>query len=97
VTIQQAGKLSAVIDVSTEAIMDANPPLPSELVAELSRPLRRRQAQQLAPATDVAPDPRIRAAFGILALAARQSGGTHSEWRARTDTYFQAHRPEAAD
>lgn len=97
VTIQQAQDLGAAIGVPAQTIMDANPPLPEDLVTELSRPLRRWQAQRSETTTQALTDPRIGAAFRIYALAARQSGGTGTRWRALADTYFQAALPETTD
>ncbi|MFE6868804.1 hypothetical protein ACFVFS_19865 [Kitasatospora sp. NPDC057692] len=89
-TPDQATKLAERLGRPADQLITANPALPHEVVHELNRPLRRAQVKALATQYDEAEhDARLRAAYGIFALAARQDGPAGPNWTARTDRYFE--------
>ncbi|MFF3597266.1 hypothetical protein [Kitasatospora indigofera] len=89
-TADQAALLSQHLDRPVGQLIAANPALPPAVVHELNRPLRRAQVKALAARYDEAEgDARLRAAYGIFALAARQEGTIGPNWAARTNRYFE--------
>ncbi|MEU8926207.1 hypothetical protein AB0D10_35640 [Kitasatospora sp. NPDC048545] len=89
-TPDQAATLADRLGQRAEQLIAANPALPHEVVHELNRPLRRAQVKALAARYNEAEhDARLRAAYGIFALAARQDGPARPNWTARTDRYFE--------
>ncbi len=91
-TAEQAQQLAAVLGLSADDVLAANPALPPPVVHELSRPPRRTQVRALAAQlSEDEQQARLRAAYGIFTLAARQDDRTHPDWVARTDHYFELH------
>ncbi|MER6396044.1 hypothetical protein ABT263_08255 [Kitasatospora sp. NPDC001603] len=89
-TADQAAALAERLGQPAGQLIAANPALPPDVVHELNRPLRRAQVKALAGRYDEAEhDARLRAAYGIFALAARQGGPAGPNWTARTDRYFE--------
>ncbi|MFF3990594.1 hypothetical protein ACFY0B_39290 [Streptomyces sp. NPDC001797] len=89
-TADQAEKLAVLLGLGMDEVLAANPALPSAVVTELNRPLRRSQVRALAARhLEGEHRARLRAAYGIVALAARQEDRTHTDWAARTDGYFE--------
>lgn len=89
-TADQAATLADRLDQSASQLLAANPALPPAIVHELNRPLRRKQVKALAAQHDETErDGRLRAAYGIYTLAARDDDRTRPNWMARTDRYFE--------
>jgi len=90
VTADQARQLSAEIGLAPEEVLAANPSLPTDLVARLDRPRRRAQVRELARRRRLSETEAWRAAaYGIWALAARQTGArADPAWDDRLDRYF---------
>ncbi|MCX4758594.1 hypothetical protein [Kitasatospora purpeofusca] len=89
-TTDQAAALAERLGQSAGQLIAANPALPPDVVHELNRPVRRAQVKALAARYDEAEQAaRLRAAYGIFALAARQEGPAGPNWTARTDRYFE--------
>jgi hypothetical protein len=90
VTAEQAETLAAVLTISVEDVLDANPAPPAEVVSLLDRPRRRPQVEALARRRGVSEiAARQSAAFGVWRLAARQVGDrSDPAWDARLDRYF---------
>ncbi|MFJ8076983.1 hypothetical protein ACIQ7Q_24325 [Streptomyces sp. NPDC096176] len=89
-TAEQAATLAALLGQPAARFLDANPTLPPTVVHELNRPLRRSQIKKLAAHYDETEHAaRLRAAYGIYALAARDDNRTEPNWTARTDRYFE--------
>ncbi|MFD3549358.1 hypothetical protein ACFWUW_27795 [Streptomyces sp. NPDC058655] len=89
-TAEQAATLAALHDQPADRFLDANPALPPTVVHELNRPLRRSQVKKLAAQYgETEHAARLRAAYGVYALAARDENRTQPNWTARTDRYFE--------
>ena len=89
-TADQAEKLAVLLGLFAQEVLAANPAPPPAVVHELNRPLRRRQLRALAARHfESEQQARLRAAYGILTLAARQADRTNTDWVARADTYFE--------
>ncbi|MGW8359238.1 hypothetical protein ACWGK1_01495 [Streptomyces wedmorensis] len=89
-TAEQAATLAALLGWPATRFLDANPALPPAVVHELNRPLRRSQVKKLAAQYDETERAaRLRAAYGIYTLAARDDNRTRPNWTARTDRYFE--------
>lgn len=89
-TADQAATLAEHVEQPARQLLAANPALPPPVVHELNRPLRRRQVKTLAVQHDETErDARLRAAYGIYTLAARDEDRTQPNWKARTDRYFE--------
>jgi hypothetical protein len=89
-TADQAVTLADRLDQPAGHLLAANPALPPAIVHELNRPLRREQVKALATEHDETErDTRLRAAYGIYTLAARDDNRTQPNWTARTDRYFE--------
>lgn len=89
-TADQAATLADRLDQPASQLLAANPALPPAVVHELNRPLRRKQVKALAAQHDEAErDARLRAAYGIYTLAARDEDRAQPNWKARTDRYFE--------
>ncbi|MFB7170648.1 hypothetical protein ACFCYM_07450 [Streptomyces sp. NPDC056254] len=89
-TAEQAATLAALLGQPAGRLLDANPAVPPSVVHELNRPLRRSQVRKLAAQHDETEhDARLRAAYGIYTLAARDDHRTQPNWIARTDRYFE--------
>ncbi|WP_439813266.1 hypothetical protein [Streptomyces sp. P9-2] len=89
-TADQAATLADRLEQPASQLLAANPALPPAVVHELNRPLRREQVKALAAQHDETErDARLRAAYGIYTLAARDEGRTQPNWTARTNRYFE--------
>ncbi|WP_328842912.1 hypothetical protein [Streptomyces sp. NBC_00258] len=89
-TADQAATLAERLGQSASQLLAANPALPPAVVHELNRPLRRKQVKALAAQHDETErEARLRAAYGIYTLAARDDDRTQPNWTARTDRYFE--------
>ncbi|MFJ2967600.1 hypothetical protein ACIPIC_35610 [Streptomyces collinus] len=89
-TADQAATLAERLEQPASRLLEANPALPSAVVHELNRPLRRKQVKALAAHHDETEhDARLRAAYGIYTLAARDEDRTQPNWTARTNRYFE--------
>ncbi|MFE9776492.1 hypothetical protein ACFYOV_33540 [Streptomyces sp. NPDC005931] len=89
-TADQAETLADSLGQPASRLLEANPALPSAVVHELNRPLRRKQVKALATQHDETErDARLRAAYGIYTLAARDDDRTQPNWTARTNRYFE--------
>ncbi|MFL1897555.1 hypothetical protein ACJWDR_00335 [Streptomyces tauricus] len=89
-TADQAATLAERLGQPAGRLLEANPALPPAVVHELNRPLRRKQVKALAVQHDETErDARLRAAYGIYTLAARDDDRTQPNWTARTDRYFE--------
>ncbi|WP_258311453.1 hypothetical protein [Streptomyces sp. NWU49] len=89
-TADQAATLAERLEQPASQLLAANPALPLAVVHELNRPLRRKQVKALAAQHDETErDARLRAAYGIYTLAARDDDRTQPSWKARTDRYFE--------
>jgi hypothetical protein len=89
-TADQAATLADRLEQSASHLLEANPTLPHAVVHELNRPLRRKQVKALAAQHDETErDARLRAAYGIYTLAARDDDRTQPNWTARTNRYFE--------
>lgn len=89
-TADQAATLAEHVERPASQLLAANPALPPAVVHELNRPLRRKQVKTLAAQHDETErDARLRAAYGIYTLAARDDDRTQLNWTARTDRYFE--------
>ncbi|MET8978962.1 hypothetical protein ABZX85_25415 [Streptomyces sp. NPDC004539] len=89
-TADQAATLADRLGQPASHLLAANPALPAAIVHELNRPLRRKQTKALAAQHDESEhDARLRAVYGIYALAARDDDRTRPNWTARTDRYFE--------
>jgi len=89
-TADQAATLAERLGQPASHLLAANPALPPDVVHELNRPLRRKQTKTLAAQHDESEhDARLRAAYGIYTLAARDDDRTRPNWTARTDRYFE--------
>ncbi|WP_326585384.1 hypothetical protein OG889_44750 [Streptomyces sp. NBC_00481] len=94
-TADQAATLAERVEQPASQLLAANPALPPAVVHELNRPLRRKQVKALAAQHDETErDARLRAAYGIYTLAARDDDRTQPNWKARTDRYFELRRGE---
>lgn len=92
VTVEQAAILASLTRSPAEALIEANPPLPEDLVSRLDRPAARALIRRLADQRHV---PEIQAwqdaGYEIFALAARQTGTDKTTaWDQRIDRYFAA-------
>ncbi|MBT2441052.1 hypothetical protein J7E93_13225 [Streptomyces sp. ISL-36] len=91
-TPREASLLAPVLGLPLDDVLAANPPLPDDLVHELSRPARRGQIRRLAQLTNTTEDDaRQQALFATLALAARQERPAEADWPARVDRFFDVH------
>ncbi|WP_329343830.1 hypothetical protein OG252_45720 [Streptomyces sp. NBC_01352] len=89
-TADQAEKLALLLGLHADEVLAANPSLPPAVVHELNRPLRRKQVRALAVRhLESEHQARLRAAYGIFTLAARQHDRTNTDWAARADRYFE--------
>lgn len=89
-TADQATALAERLEQPASQLLEANPALPPAVVHELNRPLRRKQVKALAAQYDESePEARLRAAYGIYTLAARDDDRSQPNWTARTDRYFE--------
>lgn len=89
-TADQAATLAGRLDQPASQLLAANPAVPPPVVHELNRPLRRKQVKALAAQhEETERDARLRAAYGIYTLAARDDDRTQPNWMARTDRYFE--------
>ncbi|MGI5518980.1 helix-turn-helix domain-containing protein [Streptomyces sp. CA-106131] len=89
-TPDQAQSLAEHLGLGADEILAANPALPPAVVHELNRPLRRWQVRTLAAQhAETEEQARLRAAFGVFALAARQEDRNDTYWAARADRYFE--------
>ncbi|KOG33792.1 hypothetical protein ADK34_07710 [Streptomyces viridochromogenes] len=89
-TADQAAALAEHLGQPAGYLLAANPALPPVVVHELNRPLRRTQIKKLAAQYDETErDGRLRAAYGIFTLAARDDDRAQPNWTARTDRYFE--------
>ncbi|MCX4539049.1 hypothetical protein [Streptomyces sp. NBC_01669] len=89
-TAHQAATLAERLDQPAGYLLAANPALPPAVVHELNRPLRRTQVKELAAQyNETERNARLRAAYGIYTLAARDDDRTQPNWTARTDRYFE--------
>ncbi|MFF1509556.1 hypothetical protein [Streptomyces sp. NPDC058326] len=89
-TAEQAATLAALLGQPAARFLDANPALPPAVVHELNRPLRRSQVKKLSAQYDETEHAaRLRAAYGVYTLAARDDNRTQPNWTARTDRYFE--------
>lgn len=89
-TADQAATLAALTGQPVARILDANPALPPAVVQELNRPWRRSQVKKLGVQhRESEREARLRAAYGIYTLAARDKDRTQPNWTARTDRYFE--------
>jgi transcriptional regulator with XRE-family HTH domain len=89
-TAEQAATLAALLGQPAARFLDANPALPPAVVHELNRPLRRSQVKKLSVQYDETEHAaRLRAAYGVYTLAARDDNRTQPNWTARTDRYFE--------
>ncbi|MFD9865002.1 hypothetical protein [Streptomyces alboflavus] len=89
-TADQAATLAERLGQPAGRLLEANPALPPAVVHELNRPLRRKQVKALAVQHDETErDARLRAAYGIYTLAARDDDRTQPNWTARTERYFE--------
>lgn len=89
-TADQAAALAVLLGQPAARFLDANPALPPAVVHELNRPLRRSQVKKLAAQHDETEHAaRLRAAYGVYTLAARDDNRTQPNWAARTDRYFE--------
>ncbi|CAM5568600.1 HTH cro/C1-type domain-containing protein OS=Streptomyces griseus OX=1911 GN=NCTC13033_01513 PE=4 SV=1 [Streptomyces griseus subsp. griseus] len=87
---EQADTLAALLGQPAARFLDTNPALPPAVVHELNRPLRRSQVKKLAAQYDETEHAaRLRAAYGVYTLAARDDNRTQPNWNARTDRYFE--------
>ncbi|MEU2372996.1 hypothetical protein ACPCC5_32350 [Streptomyces pseudogriseolus] len=89
-TADQAATLAKHLEQPASQLLAANPALPPAVVHELNRPVRRQQVKALAAQRDESEhNARLRAAYGIYTLAARDEDRTQPDWTARTDRYFE--------
>lgn len=89
-TADQATTLAKRLEQPASQLLAANPALPPAVVHELNHPLRRQQLKALAAQHHESEhDARLRAAYGIYTLAARDEDRTQPDWTARTDRYFE--------
>ncbi|MGW1917634.1 hypothetical protein ACWCQS_45045 [Streptomyces sp. NPDC002076] len=89
-TADQAEKLAVLLGLGMDEVLAANPALPPAVVRELNRPMRRGQVRALAARhIENEHQARLRAAYGIFTLAARQDDRTNMDWAARADRYFE--------
>lgn len=89
-TADQAATLAERLGQPAGRLLEANPAVPPAVVHELNRPLRRKQVKALAAQHDETERAaRLRAAYGIYTLAARDDDRTQPNWTARTDRYFE--------
>lgn len=87
---EQAATLAALLGQPAARVLDTNPALPPAVVHQLNRPLRRSQVKKLAAQYDETEHAaRLRAAYGVYTLAARDDNRTQPNWNARTDRYFE--------
>jgi hypothetical protein len=90
-TAEQAKQLAPVLGATPAELLAANPPLPNELVAEMDQPRVRTMVDRVAVERDQDElETWLTAAYGVLALAARQSSRATIAWAGRIDTYFNA-------
>lgn len=90
-TAAQAQQLAALVNRDPGDLLAGNPALPDELVAVFDRPQVRGDVVRLAQRRGITElQARRDAAYGVLAMAARQSRGLPPDWGGRTRQYFAA-------
>ena len=91
VTPVQAAAVAAVTGLTAEQVLSAVSPLPAELVSELDRPRWRRALRARRRAGEPEAATRLAVAYGVLALAARQTGAVSTpSWPQRIRQYMAA-------
>lgn len=91
VTASEADALAPLVGVSPAELLQANPPVPAELVSLMDWPRRRAQVERLAERKGLSvPAAWREAAYDIAGLAARQTGDSVPAWEGRIDQYFAA-------
>lgn len=91
VTPSQAKTLARLLAVTEETILHSNPRLPDELRADLQEYRHRGQLQRLAARQHLKDSEAWSlAAYGVLASAARHTGGKETGWHLRIDRYFES-------
>jgi hypothetical protein len=92
VTDDEAGRLAPLAGVSPAALLEANPPLPQELVRSLDSPAGRELIAEFKRSVgpDQYQDARRAVGYGAFALAARETDRGDIDWLARIRRYVQA-------
>lgn len=95
-TTEEAARLSDVLGVPADDLIAATrPPLPPDLVAAMDLPNVRSLVDQLAARHDAEEvETWSAAAYGVLALAARDHDRRDVRWAGRIRAYFEAHLRE---
>jgi hypothetical protein len=89
VTPNQAASIAAVTDLTAQQVLAAVPPLPAELVSELDHPRWRRALRGRRRPRESEAAVRLTVAYGVLALAARQTGQVSApSWPQRIRQYL---------
>jgi len=89
VTSAQAAAIAAVTDLTAQQILAAVSPLPAELVSELDHPRWRKALRARRQPGEPEAATRLAVAYGVLALAARQTGQTSApSWPLRIRQYL---------
>ena len=89
VTPDQADAVAEVTGLTAQQVLDAVSPLPAELVSELDRPRWRKALRARHRPGEPEAAARLTAAYGVLALAARQTGPTSARsWPQRIRQYL---------
>lgn len=91
ITQEEAERLSKAVGRTAAELLASNPVPPADIVSLLDQPGRRSQILMFAEKRGIPEiEARREAAFGTLALAARQTGDTKApEWGSRLDRYFE--------
>ncbi|WP_084780147.1 hypothetical protein [Planobispora rosea] len=88
---REAAVLAPILGLSHQAVLEANPPPPAGLAAQMSRPRRRAQVVRLARRRGITEHSAwLAATYAVNAQAARQTGQSREPaWEERIDRYFQ--------
>lgn len=95
VTPEQAAAAAEVTGLTTQQVLSAVTPLPDGLISEMDRPRWRKALRALRRPGEPEAAARLTAAYGTLALAARQTGPASSpSWPQRIRQYLATHSPD---
>lgn len=96
VTPDQASAIAEMTDLTVPQVLSAVSPLPAGLVTELNHPRWRKALRARRHPGEPEAAARLRTAYGVLALAARQTGAASAPaWRQRIHQFLSIDRPAA--
>jgi plasmid maintenance system antidote protein VapI len=91
VNLDQARKLAQILAVSEDTVLQGNPRLPHQLIADLQEHRHRARLDQLASKRHLSDSQAWNtAAYGALLSAARHTGGEEASWHLRIGRFFES-------